>query len=431
MIAKRSRPVSRPRRLDGCRGRGCDRSLIQLISYEWTGRGQGGTNTTLSFRSGYRFQKPQRRWARRHGSWPGALAFGWFATTFIGRTSAVALGEPDSRTPKQSVEVLPIEAQVEGVFCGTAAQVETETRRRSPRVHFVREADAGRRVTIRGLERPGQAGVGASVTLTAAFDESQRELWAKNCEELVRAVGFVISVTFDPPAPDLGETDSAPEGQVEKDGKSLEGSPPPPRSSVSRAKAPTTSPSNPSDIYDVDVAPNFGINPPSRIRGGLGVSTVWGVAPGLMWGAAGFLHADFAADQALGGWVRVQVAGDTSFGQSFDGGVAEFQRLTGALFVGPRWSVGDFHLAPAGVGRGGVFQARGRDTIDARAYRRPWFEAGLALMVGVELFPDWFLELELAGSRAFTRYAFQFEPVVFHDVSPWLAHAGIYTSTSF
>lgn len=306
-------------------------------------------------------------------------------------------------------------------FCGELTAVQDEAARRSPRLRFVdAAAHSGKRVVIRGLSDAKKNGVGASVDLESSAQSQHRELWAKDCGELVRAVGFVISVTFDPPAPEV----TAPEPEPAPLG--LEESQP----NETKANSPNSQ-LEVTDIYDFKMAPIFGVDPPSRIRGGIGATSVWGVAPGPIWGAAVSLQADFASDAPWGALARLELAGGTSFARDFDGGTAEFQRFSAALFFGPTLNQGDVQVALAGFGRGGVLRALGRDTIDPRSYNRPWFDAGLALFVSVELLSDWFMEFELAGSRTLTRYAFQFEPVIFHTVSPWLAHVGIHTSTTF
>lgn len=389
---------------------------------EWTASNDAGTTLGLSsplrassWLSLGRLRRSRRRAARERLVWFASVG----VVTSSSPVAALAI-EESTQLAVEGPSRLSVAMTGDSEFCGELTAVRDEATRRSPRMYFV---DAGegsnRRVTVRGLSDAQKSGVGASVHLESPKQSQHRELWAKDCGELVRAVGFVISVTFDPPSPEVtlpADPEPAP----------LAENPP----NESRANSPNSE-FEVTDIYDFKMAPIFGIEPPTRVRGGIGATSSLGVAPNPIWGGALSLQADFASDATWGALTRLELAGGTSFARDFEGGTAEFQRLSASLFVGPTLNPGGVQVAVAGFGRGGVLRALGRDTMDPRSYDRPWFDAGLALFVNVELLSDWFLEFEVAGSRALARYAFQFEPIIFHRVSPWLTHVGIHTSTTF
>lgn len=390
----------------------------------WTVPDDAGTTLGLSSRLSASSELP---FGRVRPSQPGVDRgrWVWLATVGVATTfwlgTAWAIEEP---VGPGSDELRRVSVAMTGdsTFCGKLTAVQQEVTRRSPRLQFVAAGERpDQRVSLQGLSDPKRSGVGAAVDLESSSQAQRRELWAKDCGELVRAVGFVISVTFDPPAPE-----GAPEFEQELAPESSGANEPNEASSNS-----PISESEVRDIYDFEMAPLFGIDPPTRIRGGIGVHSSWGIAPGPIWGGALALQADFASDAPWGALARLELAGGTSFARDFDGGTAEFQRLSASLYLGPTLNQGRVQTSLAGFGRGGVLRALGRDTIDPRSYNRPWFDAGLALFVSVELLSDWFLEFELAGARTLTRYAFQFEPIIFHRVSPWLTHVGIHTSTTF
>lgn len=313
-------------------------------------------------------------------------------------------------------------------FCSTVDDVELEVTRRSPRIRFVAPVgSASRRVTIAGQAGMGAEPVGAVVELrTEGEAELNRELWAKSCDELVRAVGFVISITYDPPAPAAVEAVSEPE--------------PPPRAEV-KPKPPSVTPVQavPRQERGHDVgldaspeAADLGLAADeSRWRLGLGGSAAFGIAPSALWGGSAFAAMSWGPSYGAGGLVRIGVGGDVSSARGFAGGVAAFQRYTGELALGPEWHLGAVHFGAAAVGRAGLVRARGRSTIQPQSHDRPWAEAGAAVLGRTEFLQGWYLEAELAVSKPLTRYAFQFDPLVFHRVSSWLTHVGIAASAAF
>lgn len=382
----------------------------------WTRRLEGDRNTDLSFGLG---SWPQAGWRKR-----GSLLVG-ACIALLGWQDAAQAAAEEGREP------LHVAARVEGAFCSTLEAVEVEASRRSPRLRLLREATAPTgSVLIEGLATEARPGAGANLSLNVSGQAPRRrELWAKDCDELVRAVGFVISVTFDPPAPELDEPE-------------LPNDVPRPDANGAAKPAP---PAEPRPVTPLDVetpvlgstaergtdAVRVGGASATHWRAGLGASAGLGVAPNPLWGAAAFIELDFGAVQPVSALLRLQLGAETNFGKEFAGGRATFRLWTASVFAGPRSKWGRVYVAPTGFARGGVLESQGSDTLESRQHSEPWFEAGLAMIFGVEVLSGWFWEVNGGGARPLTQYAFQFEPVVFHRVSPWLAHVGIYTSAKF
>jgi hypothetical protein len=266
------------------------------------------------------------------------------------------------------------------------------------------------------------------VLRTVADTELRRDLWAKSCDELVRAVGFVISVTYDPPSPDVLESideASAPSSDATTVATKAN---PPASVTVVRPQPPSANPE-----FDVKEQADGGVGQAdgAQWRIGLGGTAGWGVAPSPLWGAAGFAAMSWGPAYGAGGVLRIALEGDFSRAEGFSGGVATFRRWSGALALGPEWHLGAAHLGVAVTGRAGLIQAQGRSTLEPKSYDRPWLEAGAAVLGRVELVAGCYLEADLAVSKPLTRYAFQFDPVVFHRVSSWLTHVGIAASAAF
>lgn len=305
-------------------------------------------------------------------------------------------------------------------FCGERAEVVDEVALRSSRIRLVSGETTDNRVTVAGAA----SGLEATVALSERSGRVlRRELRARSCEELVRAVGFVISVTYDPPAPE-----SEPEPEPEPEREPVPEPPPKvepvkPRPTVRVVTQPET---------DVSSPPSGATDGDSRgWRIGLGGASVWGVAPEPMWGVAAFVAVNWGDGAGPLGLVRLAAQADLAQQKVFTGGSAEFQRWTGELFLAPEWRLGRFGLAPGVSGRAGILQARGSSTIDQASYDRIWVEVGAGVLGRVELFSGWSLEVEGRVSKPLTRYAFQFDPVVFHRVSSWLGHVGIFASKAF
>lgn len=326
-----------------------------------------------------------------------------------------------------SREPLPVEVTIEPAFCGRLDDVEREVTRRSPRVHFVSPTGSRRRQVSLGAPASAGAGrVGATVVLRTGSEQQSRELWAKSCDDLVRAVGFIISVTYDPPSPELVEPNGeASTGADAVNRESTETEPNP-------APASLVEPTNRESSLEIDDLPER--NPDreaGRWRGGLGGAAVWGMAPSATVGAVGFVALSVGAVEGLGAMARVMVGGDFASAQPFEGGEAEFQRWSGQLLVGPEWHVGGFDLGIGATGRAGVIRAQGRSTTEPRSYDRLWLDVGGSVVARLGLSPHWSLEAEVGVSKPLTRYAFQFDPVVFHRVSSWLGHVGLAASVGF
>lgn len=96
-------------------------------------------------------------------------------------------------------------------------------------------------------------------------------------------------------------------------------------------------------------------------------------------------------------------------------GTASFQLLTSHLDLCPsqaRW--GAFSFRPCVHGSGGWLRAQGTETEQAKTSDRPFFTAGAALLVHIELYH--YLHLMTQGSLSFPliRDRFQFDNDVFH-----------------
>lgn len=327
-----------------------------------------------------------------------------------------------------AAEPLPVAVEVGTTFCAAVEAVQSEVTRRSPRIRFVPPGGAElRQVRVGGPSGPNGGSYFGTVSLrTTAGAEFQRELEAKTCEDLVRAVGFVISVTYDPPAPEaLPPGDGPAEVPATSAADTPEPAPAPTAVGSTKGKAP-----DPTDVLEV---PGPGEAPGSvpQWRVGLAGSALWGVAPSVMLGGAGFVALGWGPERGAGGLVRILFAGDVGGAEAFPGGVAAFQRWSGQLALGPEWHLGAVHLGLAATGRAGVVRAEGRATVEPQRYDRLWLDGGGSVLARVEVLAPWHLETELALTKPLTRYAFQFDPVVFHRVSSWLVHAGIAASVAF
>lgn len=371
----------------------------------WTLRGDSGTNQDLRFST-----RGQSRRVCRAARLSATLA----VSTFGGAPLALAQQVNASGTSEQ--ESVVVEVAIAPSFCGEFAPVLDEVALRSPRIRMRDGETADNRVSVEG----GVSGFEATVVLTERSGRTlRRELRARTCEELIRAVGFVIAVTYDPPAPEI---DAEPEREPVPE-------PPPkvapvkPRPTVPFATQPETDISPPSPSESSRAAGGW--------RVGVGGAAVWGVAPEQMWGGAAFVAVNWGDDVGPLGLVRLAAQADLGQQRDFTGGSAEFRRWTGELFLAPEWDLGRFGLAPGVSGRAGLLQARGSSTVDQQSYDRIWVEVGAGLLGRLELFSGWHLEAEGRVSKPLTRYAFQFDPVVFHRVSSWLGHVGIFASKAF
>lgn len=341
-----------------------------------------------------------------------------------------ALAQPTevSGAQRQASDVLPVEVSLGPAFCASMGDIEREVTRRSPRVHFVAPTGTEPRQVV--VTRQGAEQFGATVMLRTVADvELRRELSAKSCEDLVKAVGFVISVTYDPPSPEAAGPEAGREPPLAE---------PAPKPVAPKASSPAalTTPAPVSAERD----PEFDYAEPGDIgsrggtstwRVGLGGAATWGVAPRSLWGAAAFAAMSWGPRFGAGGLVRISASGDFHGAAAFPGGVAVFRRWSGELAVGPEWHLGGVHLGVAATGRAGLLRAAGRSTLEPQSYDRLWLDAGAAVLGRAELFDGWFLETELGLGKPLTRYAFQFDPIVFHRVSSWLIHVGIAASAAF
>lgn len=386
--------------------------MLGGVATPWTVSGASGTNADLRFSA-------RGQGCRVCGALLGATLA---ASTLGGAPFALAQQVNTSATPESEPVVVALE--IAPSFCGELAEVIDEVALRSPRIRLVSGDTADNRVTVAGAA----SGLEATVALRERSGRvSTRELRAnKSCEELVRAVGFVIAVTYDPPAPEV-DTESEREPVPE----------PPPKPAAAprpttRPVTPVDVPSGAPDVSDRDPAPSDPAGRTSRQwRVGLGGAAAWGVAPELMWGGALFAAVNWGDAVGPLGLLRLEAQVDLAPQREFVGGSAEFRRVTGELFLAPDWRLGRLGLAPGLSGRAGLLQARGSSTVDQQSYDRIWVEAGAGLLSRLELFSGWSLEAEARLSKPLTRYAFQFDPVVFHRVSSWLGHVGIFASKTF
>ncbi len=354
------------------------------------------------------------RWSR----FAGALVVGIAGVSPAGPAFAQSSGASAPPTVP-----LPVQVTVAASFCASAADVEAEVTRRSPQLRFV-PSSAARQATIDGQARDASGQVGAVLVLRTEMGLVQnRELWAKSCDDLVKAVGFVVSVTYDPPEPQPLE--AAPEPSPEPQATSAP--PPAPKPTpVAAERRRLRSDADPSPS-----GPRAADQEPATWRGGLGGNAVWGVAPGPMWGGGAALAVSWGPRFGVGGVARLAASGQVGGPDTFTGGVATFRRWSAELAVGPEWHLGVAHLAAVVTGRAGLLEAVGSSTIEAGSYDRPWFDAGGSILARIELGAGFQVEGELGLARPFTRYAFQFDPFVFHRVSTWLPSAGVLLSIAF
>src|SRR5690606_1510314 len=234
-------------------------------------------------------------------------------------TVGAAHAQPDTEGAAPLSESLPVEVTVASTFCGGVDDVEREVTRRSPRVHFVRSVGSEQRqvsVAVPAAPQPGR--VGAKVVLRTGREQQSRELWAKSCDDLVRAVGFIISVTYDPPSPELATSNGGESAGAEANRRPSDENQP---TATSAPPEPTgTSAYRESYLdFEVDVPIDRSPGEPGRWRGGLGASAVWGLAPSATLGGLGFVALSFGAADAVGAMVRVTVSADFSSAEAFDG----------------------------------------------------------------------------------------------------------------
>lgn len=363
----------------------------------------------------------------------GLVRAGWRAWSLclvLGSGSAIA-AEATPVAPEPAARELDV--KVGSTFCGSAVDLERETTRRSPSLHFT-SGGLGGEVVVEGVPALGKRGVGARILLQIETGSVERELWASTCDELVRAVGFLLSMTYDPPAPEMGEqlplpSDAAAEPEASAPPVEAEEEP------VGEAvPAPAREDGRVTARVEPVPRPLSHPNAPTSDatwRLGLGPTAAWGPVPGPAWGGMGFIELGWGNPATLSGLVRLGLGADFGPSTQFDGGSAQFRRQLGALWVAPRWTFGAVQLAPSAFARGGLIFARGQATEDARSFQRPWLDVGVAGLASLELGQGLLLDLEVTGSRAMTRYAFQFDPVIFYHVPAWLLGSGVYLSVAF
>jgi hypothetical protein len=313
--------------------------------------------------------------------------------------------QPDGR--QLNGAPIPVVLQLDAAPCLDAAAIREEVARRSPRIEFTADTPPGappRRAQVLGAHQVNGGEVGATLVLDGVEPPVRRELWARDCGELVRAVGFVVSVTFDPPAP-------------------------PPRSLPQ--EEPSATPEASTAVTPVAERPQL----PRlwRIGPGLGARAVVGLAPTPIWGVVAVVDVLLPNPTSLGALFRVEGSLGASEVYKSPAGSAVFRSYTVGLHACPVWTpgAGAWQLSVCGVGRGGVFAAQGRATLDARHVQRRWFEVGGNALLRFGLSPNWFLNAQVGGSKPLTPFAFQFDPIVFHRVSPWILDVGIFATTAW
>jgi hypothetical protein len=387
----------------------------------------------------------------------------------------MAIGWTASASGKKST---PISLVTSG--CGSLAELNERIARRSNQIRLVRRSGQ-----VRGLEAEirdlgaNQKEIVLTVVKTAR-DRLSRRMHAQNCDEALEALALLTVLTLDPlgvvaprrhqsrptpaavdpslsarPAPRLSQESSkaplkVPLQQTPNETPSTDSSDP-------GTGTPVPTPDNTTPLESADpgvpTAPRRAIpteeeSPPEiplraiahpedendarrpnsiALAVGAGGIVMGGPAPRSLPGASVYAFWGWDRNSFWSPAIIVAAGHSERNGLAFPGGTANFSLDAVRVDLCPV-SVGmhrRFGARACALGMAGALAARGVQTVDAETHRRIFALFGGSLAAIYQ--PGWRIELVASGSLGFPlqRYAFQFEPTVFHRVEPVSLMAGL------
>lgn len=291
--------------------------------------------------------------------------------------------------------------------CVSWSELERRVRARSARIRFVSDETGQRAYAI--VQQLAAGGFSAELELAQeGAPPASRQVEASKCFEALDALALVIAVTFDPDATlSTAETVEA---------------------ALSRARASIDEKATRTQQRHAALAPAVArAKPPdsSSLTVGPVAHATWGPAPGVMPGFGG--HARLSGARgglwAPGVGLSIDYASRPDF--SAPGGRARFSLTVLSLDLCPSALRGRLvSIRPCAWTSAGRLVASGYDTLDPKTVRRGSWAAGVSLWPSVSLGRGFSAFAVVRGGAALVRDEFQFEPVVFHRVSPLVLSAG-------
>lgn len=322
--------------------------------------------------------------------------------------------------------------------CADSDEFERRVKQRSDRIAFVSEAPFTGTAKVTLEPAAGSVRVRLSWSRDGA-SATGREFSAASCSEALDAAALVITISFDPSAPETSTSSSSETGEP----ATAEAPPSPPAAAAAagRNEDPNAEPPAASDSSDLAIPMTDAGVPLRKAAPDSGVGVVFGssallqglvgVAPTAMAGIG--LNVELAIGQ---GWLapQLRLAGVHYFGVTYraDGGDARFELDTLELFACPlRLGSAEFSLRPCATLVGGQLVASGRATENPSSHQRALWIIGGALALGVRPTSLLLLSADLGVGAPTARDSFQFAPEQFHQVWPVLISGSLGVGVEF
>jgi hypothetical protein len=278
--------------------------------------------------------------------------------------------------------------------CASQPAIERRVAIRSERIRFV----SGEEAAYVADARVVRASAGTyRATLQIAHPSgrrSTRSVEAAGCELALDALALVLAITLDP-----GSLLAAPPPR------------PPPARKTTAKQAESEQPDRPSPAA---------VAPRTALDAGPTGQALWGPAPGILPGFAWHMRLGSHPLRLWSPLLALSIEHAERDGFVATGGTARFA-LTDiaadicALGLGAR----PLTLRPCAWAMAGRLLASGSDTYEPAEVKRTFWVLGGSLLMGGQLGARFSILGALRAGTPLVRDAYQFEPNVFHPVSPW------------
>jgi hypothetical protein len=159
---------------------------------------------------------------------------------------------------------------------------------------------------------------------------------------------------------------------------------------------------------------------------GLSGEATVGVAPSWMPGVGLFTSFEWALGPLLQPALRLGAVRTQRSGFLVTGGTAEFSSTVVTLEACPfSFRAPALSLRPCALLAGGALVAGGSRTSEGQSHTRAWWLSGGSLVLAYTPLPPLEIVAKVSAGAPWSRDQFQFDPVVFHRVSPIVVGAGL------